>query len=114
VWHKFNANSLRQKHLKDMFSQWRAVLLSYDEGLMKGDAMLASAVWRNLMGAKEDVDFQKLAQIVGYMRRELKRLENASDDEVANGMWKFKGDPGEEASLAKLPSKLMASQAAKA
>jgi cytochrome b pre-mRNA-processing protein 3 len=114
VWHKFNANSLRQKHLKDMFSQWRAVLLSYDEGLMKGDAMLASAVWRNLMGAKEDVDFQKLAQIVGYMRRELKRLENASDDEVANGMWKFKGDPGEEASLAKLPSKMMASQAAKA
>ncbi|KZM22252.1 Beta-ketoacyl-[acyl-carrier-protein] synthase II [Ascochyta rabiei] len=107
VWHKFNANSLRQKHLKDMFSQWRAVLLSYDEGLMKGDAMLAAAVWRNLLGAKEDVDFQKLAQIVGYMRRELKRLEKASDDEVANGLWKFKGDPGEEASLVKQSSRMM-------
>ena len=107
VWHKFNANSLRQKHLKDMFSQWRAVLLSYDEGLMKGDAMLASAVWRNLMGAKEDVDFQKLAQIVGYMRKEIKRLENASDEEVVNGAWTFKGDPGDEASLVKQASKMM-------
>ena len=107
VWHKFNANSLRQKHLKDMFSQWRAVVLSYDEGLMKGDAMLAAAIWRNLMVANEDVDFQKLAQIVGYMRRELKRLENASDDEVANGLWKFKGDPGQEASLVQQSSRMM-------
>lgn len=107
VWHKFNANSLRQKYLKDMFSQWRGVLLSYDEGLMKGDAMLAAAIWRNLMAAKEDVDFQKLAQIVGYMRRELKRLENASDDEVVNGTWTFKGSPGDEASLVKQSSRMM-------
>ncbi|KAL1796408.1 hypothetical protein ACET3X_004948 [Alternaria dauci] len=114
IWHKFNANSLRQKHLKDMFSQWRAVLLSYDEGLMKGDAMLAAAVWRNLLGAKEDVDFEKLAQIVGYMRRELKRLDNATDDEVANGTWTFKGSPGDEASLVKAPSRMMATETAKA
>ena len=81
--------------------------MSYDEGLMKGDAMLASAIWRNLMGAKEDVDFQKLAQIVGYMRKEIKRLENASDEEVVNGAWTFKGDPGDEASLVKQSSKMM-------
>lgn len=114
VWHKFTANSLRQKNLKDMFSQWRAVLLSYDEGLMKGDAMLAAAVWRNLLSSKEDVDFEKLAQIVAYMRRELKRLDNATDDEVANGLWKFSGDPGEEAALVRTPSKLMARGGAKA
>jgi cytochrome b pre-mRNA-processing protein 3 len=107
IYHKFNANSLRQKYLKDMFAQWRAVLVSYDEGLMKGDAMLAAALWRNLMGGKEDVDFGQLAQIVGYMRRELKRLETASMDEVANGQWKFSGDPGDEANLVKTPSPLM-------
>jgi cytochrome b pre-mRNA-processing protein 3 len=107
VYHKFNANSLRQKYLKDMFAQWRAVLVSYDEGLMKGDAMLAAALWRNLMGGKEDVDFGQLAQIVGYMRRELKRLENAPMDEVANGQWKFSGNPGDEANLVKAPSPLM-------
>jgi cytochrome b pre-mRNA-processing protein 3 len=114
IWHKFNANSLRQKYLKDMFSQWRAVLLSYDEGLMKGDAMLAAAIWRNLFGAKDDVDYEKLAQIVGYMRREIKRLDHANDDEVANGQWKFRGDPGEEASVVKAPSRLMASESSKA
>lgn len=107
VWHKFNANSLRQKHLKDMFGQWRGVLVSYDEGLMKGDAMLGAAVWRNLLGGKDDADFEKIAQIVGYMRRELKRLDNASDEEVSNGHWKFQGDPGQEASLVKTPSRLM-------
>jgi cytochrome b pre-mRNA-processing protein 3 len=114
VWHKFNANTLRQKHLKDMFSQWRGVLLSYDEGLMKGDAMLAAAIWRNLMGSREDADFEKLAQIVGYMRRELKRLDSAPDDEVASGQWTFRGDPGEEASVVKPASKMMASEGAKA
>lgn len=113
VWHKFHANTLRQKHLKDMFSQWRGVLLSYDEGLMKGDAMLAAAIWRNLMGSREDVDFEKLAQIVGYMRRELKRLDNAPDDQVLDGQWRFRGDPGDEAALVKTSSRLMASEAAK-
>lgn len=107
VWHKYTANSLRQKQLKDMFAQWRALLLSYDEGLMKGDAWLAAAVWRNLLGAKEDVDFEKLAQIVGYMRRELRRLDNATDEQVAEGTWKFLGDPGQEESLVKMPSRLM-------
>ena len=97
-----------------MFSQWRAVLLSYDEGLMKGDAMLAAAVWRNLLGAKDDVDFEKLAQIVGYMRKELKRLDNATDDEVANGTWTFKGSPGDEANVVKAPSRMMATETAKA
>lgn len=96
VWHKFNANSLRQKYLKDMFAQWRAVLLSYDEGLVKGDAVLAAALWRNLLGGREDVDFQKLAQVVGYMRKEIRRLDTASDDEVAQGQWKFSSDPGSE------------------
>ena len=109
VWHKFNANSLRQKHLKDMFSQWRAVLLAYDEGLMKGDAMLASALWRNLLSAGDEVDFEKLAQVVAYMHRELKRLDEATDDEVANGQWQFRGSPGDEATLVKQPSRLMAS-----
>lgn len=114
VWHKLNSNSLRQKYLKDMFSQWRAVLLSYDEGLVKGDAVLAAAVWRNLFAGREDVDFQKLAQIVGYMRRESRRLEMATDDEVANGEWKFRGDPSEEESIGKTPSRLMAIEGAKA
>lgn len=107
VWHKLNANSLRQKYLKDIFSQWRAVLLSYDEGIVKGDAVLATAVWRNVFGGREDVDFEKLAQIVGYMRRELSRLDATSDDEVANGKWTFAAGPVQEAQVVKTQSKSM-------
>ncbi|KAF2270220.1 ubiquinol cytochrome-c reductase assembly protein Cbp3 [Lojkania enalia] len=107
VWHKLNTNSLRQKYLKDLFAQWRAVLLSYDEGLVKGDAMLAAAIWRNLLAGREDVDFEKLAEIVAYMRRELRRLDQASDDEVAGGKWKFNSNPGREADTVARPSAAM-------
>lgn len=64
---------------------------------MKGDAVLAAAVWRNLFAGREDVDFDKLAQVVAYMRREIRRLDQASDDDVAQGLWKFGSDPGREA-----------------
>ena len=110
VWHKLNANSLRQKYLKDVFSHWRAVLLSYDEGIVKGDAVLATAVWRNVFASREDVDFEKLAQIVGYMRRELARLDQASDDDVANGTWKFSAGPVEEEKVVKVQARSMAGE----
>lgn len=113
VWHHLNANSLRQKYLKDMFAQWRAVLLSYDEALVKGDAVFAAAVWRNLFAGREDVDFQKLAQVVGYMRREMRRLDLAKDDDVAAGNWKFGGDPSQEESIVRAPA-TMATQVPKA
>ncbi|KAH8724314.1 ubiquinol-cytochrome C chaperone-domain-containing protein [Phaeosphaeriaceae sp. PMI808] len=109
MYHKFEANSVRQKHLKDMFSQWRGVLLSYDEGLVKGDAMFAAAIWRNLMSSRDDVDFEKLAQIVAYVRRELKRLDMAETFDIVEG-WTFSGDPGDTADLVKAPSKLMAKE----
>jgi cytochrome b pre-mRNA-processing protein 3 len=107
VWHKLHSATVRQKFLKDAFAQWRGVLLAYDEGLVKGDAMLAAAVWRNLFGGREDVDFEKLAMIVGYMRREIARLVKASDNEVAMGEWEFEGDPGDEAKTLTVVSKLM-------
>ncbi len=113
VWHKFNANSLRQKYLKDMFSQWRAALLSYDEGFVKGDAMLAAAVWRNLLSGREDVDFEKLAQIVAYIRQELQRLDQATDDEVANGGWKFNHNPGEDLQIVQRRSAMMLEESRK-
>jgi cytochrome b pre-mRNA-processing protein 3 len=104
VYHLLNSNSLRQKYLKDMFSQWRAVLLSYDEALVKGDAVLA--LWRNLFAGREDVDFQKLAQVVGYMRSELRMLDLAKDDDVANGHWRFMGHPAQEGSVVGAPSRI--------
>ncbi|CAG9937615.1 unnamed protein product [Clonostachys rosea f. rosea IK726] len=54
--HHITSSALRQRYLKDIFVQWRGLLLAYDEGLIKGDAILASAVWRNLFKGDPDAD----------------------------------------------------------
>lgn len=81
VAHELTSSSIRQRYLKDLFVQWRGLLLAYDEGLVKGDAVLASAVWRNLFKGREDVDVVALAGVVGFMRRCLKDLDNLPDDD---------------------------------
>lgn len=101
VYHKLTATSQRQSKLKDLFAQWRAVLLSYDEGLAKGDAVLAAAVWRNIFASNEDVDFEKLAQIVAYMRRQIVKLDQTPDNDLMMGKWEFEQTPADEAMLVK-------------
>jgi cytochrome b pre-mRNA-processing protein 3 len=97
IWHNINSSALRQRFLKDMFEQWRAVLISFDEGLIKGDAVFGAAVWRGLFASREDADFEKIAQIVAYMRRELKMLEAMTDEEVVHEEWSFERNPSMEA-----------------
>ncbi|KAJ6780513.1 hypothetical protein PWT90_07337 [Aphanocladium album] len=77
--HNITSSALRQRYLKDIFVQWRGLLLAYDEGLVKGDAILASAVWRNLFKGDPDVDPRYLVAIVGWIRSSLAALEGASD-----------------------------------
>ncbi|KAK2880051.1 hypothetical protein FQN49_000629 [Arthroderma sp. PD_2] len=86
VVHGITARGIRVTYLKDLFIQWRGVLAAYDEGLVKGDAELAAAVWRNLFkGAATDrdgneLDWGKIAQVVLYIRQSLDKM--ASVDEV--------------------------------
>jgi cytochrome b pre-mRNA-processing protein 3 len=77
--HNISSSALRQRYLKDIFVQWRGLVLAYDEGLIKGDAILASAVWRNLFKGDPDVDPRHLAAVVGWMRSTLAALETTSD-----------------------------------
>ncbi|KAG6003308.1 hypothetical protein E4U21_002196 [Claviceps maximensis] len=81
--HSITSSALRQRYLKDIFVQWRGLLLAYDEGLIKGDAVLASAVWRNLFKGSPDADPRALCAIVGWMRSCLVALEAASDGDFA-------------------------------
>ena len=81
--HHITSSALRQRYLKDIFVQWRGLLLAYDEGLIKGDAILASAVWRNLFKGREDVDPRALVAIVGWMRSSLMHLESLPDNVLA-------------------------------
>lgn len=87
MYHGMAAKGIRNKYLKDLWVQWRGVLLSYDEGLVKGDAVLAAAIWRNIWQASEDADIADIAAVVAYMRHEIARLGSPpnTDDKITAG-----------------------------
>lgn len=91
--HNITSSALRQRYLKDIFVQWRGLLLAYDEGLVKGDAVLASAVWRNLFKGAPDVDPRALLAIVGWLRASLVALEATSDMVFAERAEEILGKP---------------------
>ncbi|KAI1338045.1 hypothetical protein F5Y15DRAFT_141510 [Xylariaceae sp. FL0016] len=78
--HGISSRGLRHRYLKDLFIQWRGIIAAYDEGLVKGDAVLASAVWRNVYKGREDVDVRDLAAIVSWMRLTLQMLDQMPDE----------------------------------
>ncbi len=94
--HKMVTRSERQTYLKDIFVQWRGLQTGYDEGLVKGDAVLATAVWRNIFKADPDVDWRSVAEVVSYIRHILCMLGEMSDGEIACGDLAFGGNPGSE------------------
>ena len=67
--HTIEARGIRNRYLKDLFMQWRGCIAAYDEGLVKGDATLGAAIWRNMFKGEEQVDWEKVAIVVAYMRR---------------------------------------------
>lgn len=73
--HNISSRGVRNKYLKDLFLQWRGTLVAYDEGLIKGDAVLAAAIWRNLFRGQEDVDWEKVALVVAYLRKAITKLD---------------------------------------
>lgn len=73
--HNIQSGIVRSRYLKDFYVQWRGLIAAYDEGVAKGDAVLAAAIWRNLFKAQEDFDIRHLAQIVSYVRHSLQKLE---------------------------------------
>ncbi|RDW59686.1 hypothetical protein BP6252_12773 [Coleophoma cylindrospora] len=104
--HNMHARGTRNKYLKDMFIQWRGLLAAYDEGIMKSDAVLAAAIWRNLFKANEDVDVRGLAHIVSYVRRSLRDLDALSEESVMEGDVEF-SEPADEAKVVDIRSKML-------
>jgi cytochrome b pre-mRNA-processing protein 3 len=92
--HKMDGQT-RKKYLDQYFQVWTGTILAYDEGLVKGDAVLATAVWRLLFDANQDVDPLKIALIVAYIRREVARLGELDDNIIARGYVGF-GEPVSE------------------
>ena len=104
--HNIAARSIRQKYLKDLFTQWRGLMAGYDEGLVRGDAVLATAVWRNIFKADPDVDFRGVGEVVSYIRGVLKSLDKMPDEILATGKLVF-GNPGTERDWVLSQSRMM-------
>ena len=104
--HHIHARMIRNKYLKDLFVQWRGLTAAYDEGLVQGDAVLAAAVWRNVFKGDENVDIRKLGQVVSYVRGVLHQLDRLEDTDIVSADVVF-GDPGSEAALVKVRSRMM-------
>lgn len=92
TWHGMSARGVRNKNLKDLWTQWRGVQLAYDEGLIKGDAVMGTAVWRNVFKADPNVDLKDLGIVTAYIMRELQRLGKLDDMTVTEGKVRF-GNP---------------------
>ncbi|KAI1324284.1 hypothetical protein F5Y16DRAFT_381408 [Xylariaceae sp. FL0255] len=82
--HGISSRGLRQRYLKDLFQQWRGVVVAYDEGLFRRDAILASAVWRNLFKADPNVNFRDLAAVVCWIRLVMKDLDGMANQDLFN------------------------------
>lgn len=78
--HGLTSRGVRHRYLKDIFIQWRGIIVAYDEGVIKGDPVLAAAVWRNVFKAREDADVRAVAAIVSWMRLCLKMLDQMPDE----------------------------------
>lgn len=105
--HGMSSRMLRQRHLGNLFQTWRGVILAYDEGLVKGDAVMASAVWRNIFKAEEDADMRHVAAIVSWMRFTLRSLDQMLDPALLyHGGAIFKHLPTAELKLVDEPAVL--------
>jgi len=83
--HGLSQRGVRTKYLKDMFDQYRGAVLSYDQGLVEGDAVLAAAIWRNVFKGRQDVDCVGLAEIVGWCRMRIDWLGRMGDEDFIRG-----------------------------
>ncbi|BAE65365.1 unnamed protein product [Aspergillus oryzae] len=98
VLHGFTSRTIRNKFLKDLFIQWRGVLAAYDEGIVKGDAVLGAAIWRNLWKAShtgpdgKELDWTKIARVVAYMRRVTSELSQVSEADLISQLCQQTGD----------------------
>ncbi|PYI09083.1 ubiquinol-cytochrome C chaperone [Aspergillus sclerotiicarbonarius CBS 121057] len=116
VLHGLSSRGIRNKFLKDLFIQWRGVLAAYDEGLVKGDAVLGAAVWRNLWKANhtapdgKDLDWSKIAQVVAYMRRVLSELSQVHEADLVFQLERQKGGKPGIFSYSEVDRKMVNSQ----
>ncbi|KAI8321687.1 hypothetical protein GQ54DRAFT_176025 [Martensiomyces pterosporus] len=79
--------------LKDLVSSFKGTVMSLDEGFAKSDAVLAAAIWRNLVPVDEKV--LQIDAITQYVRSQLAKLDQCDAEQLKAGNFSF--DPIEPA-----------------
>lgn len=86
---RVNSDRTTNNYKKQFSQQLRGSVFSYDEGLVAGDEVLASAMWRNLFEQSPVVDNTILEHLVHYVRAQLYVLDRMSDADFAAGRFRF-------------------------
>ncbi|KAJ2881245.1 Ubiquinol cytochrome-c reductase assembly protein Cbp3 [Coemansia aciculifera] len=73
--------------LKDLVSSFKGTVMSLDEGFARSDAVLAAAIWRNLVPVDENVI--QVDRIAQYVRRQLQRLDKCTIKDLTTGGFTF-------------------------
>ncbi|KAJ2236796.1 Serine carboxypeptidase 3 [Coemansia sp. RSA 485] len=73
--------------LKDLVSSFKGTVMSLDEGFARSDAVLAAAIWRNIVPADEAI--VQVDMVTSYVRRQLQRLEKCQISDIASGSFVF-------------------------
>lgn len=85
---KIKSNKMLDNNLKQFHSQLLGSILSYDVGLVDGDANLSTALWRNIFNSK-NTDIRYLESLVCYVRSQIYLLSKTTDREFGFGNFLF-------------------------
>lgn len=77
-----------REQLTDLSENFQAALLTYDEGLLGDDKVLASALWRRFF-CKQCCDAEQLEQMVQYVRRQMHYFDNLSGVDFLKRKYKW-------------------------
>lgn len=61
------SKSLAYKQIEDCSHEFQYAILAYDEGLMKDDKQLASAIWKRFFDSNND-DYESVELLIKYIR----------------------------------------------
>jgi len=86
------------QYAREALHRYHGSVMAYDEGLLRGDATLASALWRNLLEGRDLLGAEEagpaselpmearqivaLERLVGFVHRELHRMGEVADSNV--------------------------------
>ncbi|KXN66770.1 hypothetical protein CONCODRAFT_80399 [Conidiobolus coronatus NRRL 28638] len=85
-----SSDRIIKNSIKDFIVGFRGSTIAFDEGMCKDDAVLAAALWRNMLSTvKGDQIDTGLAYLVRYVRMQLKYVESIPSDQLKKGDLQF-------------------------